>query len=97
MTGGAKGLGCACVQAFTEAGARVALVDIDFKAAGESAARFNRATAYVCDLEDPGSLKVLHQKLSDDFDGCFDILVNNARSEERRVGKECRSRWSPYH
>src|SRR3712207_6574843 len=22
---------------------------------------------------------------------------NNIRSEERRVGKECRSRWSPYH
>src|SRR2546425_12606010 len=22
---------------------------------------------------------------------------NPARSEERRVGKECRSRWSPYH
>ena len=21
----------------------------------------------------------------------------NTRSEERRVGKECRSRWSPYH
>ena len=21
----------------------------------------------------------------------------NVRSEERRVGKECRSRWSPYH
>ena len=21
----------------------------------------------------------------------------NNRSEERRVGKECRSRWSPYH
>ena len=21
----------------------------------------------------------------------------NDRSEERRVGKECRSRWSPYH
>ena len=35
------------------------------------------------------------------------VLVTNAflrtdkfvehRSEERRVGKECRSRWSPYH
>ena len=26
------------------------------------------------------------------------ILTNNSeRSEERRVGKECRSRWSPYH
>src|SRR3712207_5806530 len=23
--------------------------------------------------------------------------ANLARSEERRVGKECRSRWSPYH
>ena len=23
--------------------------------------------------------------------------VREARSEERRVGKECRSRWSPYH
>src|SRR5256886_16793616 len=24
-------------------------------------------------------------------------LSRAARSEERRVGKECRSRWSPYH
>ena len=23
--------------------------------------------------------------------------IINPRSEERRVGKECRSRWSPYH
>ena len=25
------------------------------------------------------------------------LLHDDARSEERRVGKECRSRWSPYH
>ena len=25
---------------------------------------------------------------------CADFI---SRSEERRVGKECRSRWSPYH
>ena len=25
------------------------------------------------------------------------ILEFRDRSEERRVGKECRSRWSPYH
>ena len=26
------------------------------------------------------------------------VIVSRAiRSEERRVGKECRSRWSPYH
>src|ERR1035438_194671 len=24
-------------------------------------------------------------------------IICNSRSEERRVGKECRSRWSPYH
>ena len=24
-------------------------------------------------------------------------FTKNFRSEERRVGKECRSRWSPYH
>ena len=25
------------------------------------------------------------------------VMRNLTRSEERRVGKECRSRWSPYH
>ena len=35
--------------------------------------------------------------------GARDILLGGlacavrSRSEERRVGKECRSRWSPYH
>src|SRR3989442_12395451 len=27
----------------------------------------------------------------------FDFNEMSRRSEERRVGKECRSRWSPYH
>ena len=27
----------------------------------------------------------------------FPSVYNAERSEERRVGKECRSRWSPYH
>src|SRR3712207_8863677 len=27
---------------------------------------------------------------------CF-LGATGGRSEERRVGKECRSRWSPYH
>ena len=34
-------------------------------------------------------------------DYCLDRFEDKAtlptRSEERRVGKECRSRWSPYH
>ena len=32
--------------------------------------------------------KILHHSI---------IKVSKIRSEERRVGKECRSRWSPYH
>src|SRR2546429_9634837 len=31
------------------------------------------------------------------LEGFLTRMLENARSEERRVGKECRSRWSPYH
>ena len=33
------------------------------------------------------------------IDKTFDLKTDKkrSRSEERRVGKECRSRWSPYH
>ena len=32
------------------------------------------------------------------FEGCEKLTIKDIiRSEERRVGKECRSRWSPYH
>ena len=33
------------------------------------------------------------------IDHCKGVLKRDTltRSEERRVGKECRSRWSPYH
>src|ERR1039457_2439880 len=31
------------------------------------------------------------------LDECLRRFVPSLRSEERRVGKECRSRWSPYH
>ena len=40
-------------------------------------------------------------KSNDDLGFCdwiqHDIRLKPGRSEERRVGKECRSRWSPYH
>ena len=32
-----------------------------------------------------------------DYDTNFELATYGDRSEERRVGKECRSRWSPYH
>ena len=31
-----------------------------------------------------------------EYDGSI-VSASGMRSEERRVGKECRSRWSPYH
>ena len=37
------------------------------------------------------SAKNIYAQVIDDTTG------NTHRSEERRVGKECRSRWSPYH
>ena len=37
-----------------------------------------------------------HFKLVDLFTATENIILG-LRSEERRVGKECRSRWSPYH
>src|SRR3712207_7143543 len=45
---------------------------------------------------------IYKRRMSDQTDvlqGTLDLLVLRtlARSEERRVGKECRSRWSPYH
>src|SRR3712207_7297984 len=32
-----------------------------------------------------------------DASNIMEIIDGYDRSEERRVGKECRSRWSPYH
>ena len=48
--------------------------------------------------------KVLNETDPTDYPACekairelFGSVGKNPRSEERRVGKECRSRWSPYH
>jgi len=37
------------------------------------------------------------ESLRDRICAAFEQIEREARSEERRVGKECRSRWSPYH
>ena len=33
----------------------------------------------------------------DEYETRLEAQLADGRSEERRVGKECRSRWSPYH
>ena len=47
----------------------------------------------------PGNPDLLSRAALDAID-IADVVVGAhraLRSEERRVGKECRSRWSPYH
>ena len=44
-------------------------------------------------VEDFGDVSLLRANLNDRRN-CY---CSGLRSEERRVGKECRSRWSPYH
>src|SRR5688572_32254456 len=54
------------------------------------------------DLVDPAlkpSWPVAREDLRQDtlWQGSLWVVYSSARSEERRVGKECRSRWSSYH
>ena len=46
-------------------------------------------------IQSENEAKIL--KIRSDHGGEFENEPFEARSEERRVGKECRSRWSPYH
>src|SRR5882724_6937460 len=46
----------------------------------------------------PGLTNLLAKRASEMFDEVESVQIRlYERSEERRVGKECRSRWSPYH
>ena len=52
------------------------------------------------DLAAKGSANVsatMTGSMKDPFQAGLDAGIALKRSEERRVGKECRSRWSPYH
>ena len=77
--------------------------DIEFR-------QSNRSADFIQGIEEEDSDdrfinrgRLLHTLFSaieteEDIDSAIDRLVfEGVRSEERRVGKECRSRWSPYH
>src|SRR2546430_13004483 len=60
--------------------------------------RSDRALAIIRDndhINVPPIVKILNPENGEIFKADSDIRLT--RSEERRVGKECRSRWSPYH
>ena len=53
-----------------------------------------RINASELDFDNIKTNLVAHMKATDTT---FNDYNFEGRSEERRVGKECRSRWSPYH
>jgi len=77
-----------------DAAARDALVERFLPLARQLARRYQRGGEPLDDLVQVASLGLL--KAIDRFDPNRETAFSS-RSEERRVGKECRSRWSPYH
>ena len=74
---------------------KVAMEGYTFVDGGVCAAKGFRAGGVYCGIKDNPDKK------NDLMVVAADAMCNAAavytRSEERRVGKECRSRWSPYH
>ena len=58
------------------------------------AEKYNISTTLLCDTN-----HILYSDYSEVIvvGAGADAVDYKLRSEERRVGKECRSRWSPYH
>ena len=56
------------------------------------------AATLLGDFRDPRAVGPLVEALHDEDRAVREAATTALRrSEERRVGKECRSRWSPYH
>lgn len=82
VTGGAKGIGLACARRLAEAGARVALFDIDVDGAEREATRIEAdfgvaALALRVDAADPGAVRSAVDRTRTELGGLH-IFVNNA-------------------
>ena len=73
VTGAASGIGEATARLFTEAGASVALVDLDAVRVEAVAADLTGASAHVCDITDEQQVERLFAQI-----GATDVLVNCA-------------------
>lgn len=75
ITGGAKGIGKACVEAFYNEGANVSLIDLDEEAV--KALGGPRLASYVGDVSQENTVKRIFAGAIEHF-GDIDVLVNNA-------------------
>ncbi|MBN8919849.1 MAG: bifunctional aldolase/short-chain dehydrogenase, partial [Rhizobiales bacterium] len=87
VTGAAGAIGSATARAFAQAGAEVALLDVDFAGAHEKAKAIGGATAVACDVTDPVSVRAAFDELAETFGG-VDIAVSNAGAAwQGRIGE----------
>ena len=66
------------------------------RAEGLTPSSYSTPLAVAAEALDEGVLVAI-TATSSEADDLARAVSARARSEERRVGKECRSRWSPYH
>lgn len=77
VTGGGAGIGRATAEAFRDAGARVAIVEIDpARAADAQAALGDSGLVITGDVTDPATVAALATRIDEVFGG-LDVLVNN--------------------
>ncbi len=76
VTGGGSGIGRACAQAFIDAGAKVAIAEVDEKLCADFTAAHPQALAVHCDVTKSAEVKALAAQLRE-WDGKLDVLVNN--------------------
>jgi NAD(P)-dependent dehydrogenase (short-subunit alcohol dehydrogenase family) len=88
VTGGASGLGAACARTLAAGGAKVAVLDVNQKAAAEVAIDIN-GIAIACDVADSASAEAAVQKAAADH-GPARILINCAGigPAKRIVGRD---------
>jgi sorbose reductase len=82
ITGGAQGIGKTIAHAYADFGADVAIVDMNFQKAQETASELAKATgrkvlAYPCNVADPVSVGKMIANYEKDF-STIDFAVNNA-------------------
>jgi rhamnose utilization protein RhaD (predicted bifunctional aldolase and dehydrogenase)/NAD(P)-dependent dehydrogenase (short-subunit alcohol dehydrogenase family) len=88
ITGGAGTIGLATARAMAGAGAEVALLDLDAKAAKATAKRLgNAALAVECDVTDRAAVRRAFDHVAEHFGG-VDIVVSNAgAAAQGRIGE----------